>query len=523
MRDHILIFYTSSMMSIAKSGAVSADDEPMLRSTEVPSASFPCRRIIVALFGFFLLYSVIASCVIKRFPNSGDEYSYLLQAKIFSTGRLSIPSVPTEIREFFRLDHVIDDGRVRSKYPPGWPLLLSFVEPAGLSWCLNPLLGSLTLYFLFRLAVLLLNRRAAWVALVTTGSCPFFIYICTSYFSHTSALLFMALSLYAFTEGLNRRQAWRCFIAGLAAGFTFCIRPLDGVVCAATLALVAIQRIEWKTSAAVVAGLIPMVAGYLVYNHAQFGGAFTSGYDVYRPLGAQLVGGSTMEPEFSWVNVRMYRAHFEWLLRFAKGIIPGTILIVPVGAYALYRVGHPVAKRTLFLFGGMLVILFLSMQFIVPGGAGDAYGPRYLFPGLLPVAFFIAAGATLLWEKSGSTARRGLIVAACLAMLLNGIAVVFNGHLIREKIIERSRVYTLVATRGLKRVVIFLRDTDDFQPQWYTRNGINYGGDVVYVFDLGLRNNERLRAYYPGYRFYQYRTGDHAILAKTLVPYHFSD
>ena len=491
---------------------------------------FSQGRLFAVVGVFFLVYLFVAGVVFDRFPNSGDEYSYLLQTKIFLTGHLSFPSAPAEIRDFFILDHVIDDGRVRSKYSPGWPLLLCLSEPFGLSWCLNPLLAALMLYFLFRLAVVLLNPKMAWTAVVMTGVCPLFLYNSASFYSHTSALLFMVLSLYAFTQGLHRRRAGLCVLAGLTGGFTFLIRPLDGVVCGAALLLLAVQSKNIKAIAAAAAGSIPFGIVYLVYNHLQFGGAFTSGYEVYRPTLIKLIGASNVRPEFSWINIHMYRPHLRWIFQFSAWIVPGAILLLPVGVWHLYRIGSAPARRALIFGIGMLFVLFFVLQFTV-SGAGDCYGPRYLYLWLLPAALFIAAGAEFMQKQSASRGKRMWIAAACLMAAANCVSLTWNGHTIQQKIIERSGVYKMVAARDLSRTVVFLRDTDFFRPHWYTRNGINYRGDLVYVFDLGPRRNEQFRTFYPGYRFYQYRTAVHPSVytsaerslefTKILVPYHF--
>ena len=72
----------------------------------------------------FLLAAVLAHSAFHGFANSGDEYSYLFQAQLFASGRLSSPSPPAELWSSLQLDHVISDGMMRSKYFPGWPALL---------------------------------------------------------------------------------------------------------------------------------------------------------------------------------------------------------------------------------------------------------------------------------------------------------------------------------------------------------------------------------------------------------------
>lgn len=69
--------------------------------------------------------------------------------------------MPSEIAGAFMMDHVIDDGLVRSKYTPGWPALLAIGEYLAAAWLINPLLSVLTLWLVFRITERLVDRLAA--------------------------------------------------------------------------------------------------------------------------------------------------------------------------------------------------------------------------------------------------------------------------------------------------------------------------------------------------------------------------
>jgi hypothetical protein len=67
---------------------------------------------------FVLLFSFIAiifanQIVLRDFPNSADEYSYIISAKIFALGKLSVPS-PLH-KEFYDTFNVVNDGKFYGK------------------------------------------------------------------------------------------------------------------------------------------------------------------------------------------------------------------------------------------------------------------------------------------------------------------------------------------------------------------------------------------------------------------------
>ena len=94
---------------------------------------------------FFFTTLVTASHALEYFANSSDEYAYLFQAEMFSRDKLweRAPDLP----DFFHLNNIAQhDGILLSRFPPGWPLILSVAFEAGIApYLINPLLGLITL------------------------------------------------------------------------------------------------------------------------------------------------------------------------------------------------------------------------------------------------------------------------------------------------------------------------------------------------------------------------------------------
>src|SRR5882672_1769659 len=110
----------------------------MLRSSSTGFAS-SARLAIGLIVAFGVLYAVIAKLALDGFPYSGDEYSTYLQAELFARGMLKA-AAPEHV-EWLRIDHVVIDQWVRSKYPPGGPALLALGIRQGVPWLVGSIEG----------------------------------------------------------------------------------------------------------------------------------------------------------------------------------------------------------------------------------------------------------------------------------------------------------------------------------------------------------------------------------------------
>lgn len=113
---------------------------------------FATRSLVVAAI-FFVEALFVYFIVTQRYPISGDDYSYLYQAKLFASGKLWAqdplydPSLPFYgcVETYCLRD---DQGHRFSKYPPGWPAILSLGACFDTPWLVNPLLGALLVFLM---------------------------------------------------------------------------------------------------------------------------------------------------------------------------------------------------------------------------------------------------------------------------------------------------------------------------------------------------------------------------------------
>ena len=84
---------------------------------------------VVILIACGAMYALVARFALDGFPYSGDEYSLFLQGDLFAHGLIKAPA-PAHA-DWLRVDHVIIDDWVHSKYPPGAAALLALGIRAG--------------------------------------------------------------------------------------------------------------------------------------------------------------------------------------------------------------------------------------------------------------------------------------------------------------------------------------------------------------------------------------------------------
>jgi 4-amino-4-deoxy-L-arabinose transferase-like glycosyltransferase len=470
------------------------DDPPWTRSE--------LHAVALLVAGFGLAYTLLARLGLEAFAYSGDEYSYLLQAQIFAGGHLAAPAPPRP--DVFAVDHVLLEPALRSKYPPGWPILLALGAACRVPWIVNPLLGALTLALVYALARRLFGLGPAIAATVLVGASPFFAFNAASYHSHTSALLAQVACVTCLAFGWERRAPGWAVLAGAALGLAFCNRQLDAAFYGAGL-LVVLPRAPRYVGVSIAAA-VAVGALLLAYQAAQFGSPWTTGYALYEPTLLRLYGDTNAHP-FTLrhaVDVAGQWAHVQWLAQLADWMAPLAAVVGAVGLVtARVNPSSPAGVcRTIFATaaGAQLVAMVLYGH-----DSGPGYGPRYLFSLVGPLAFGIAAAWRPVWmwlargverreARTSATERwvvRALVLAAAGGLLRCGF--MLDRH--RDELRHATQLYAMTERLPFAVVVV-----DDKFPTRWTRNGPRFDGPVLYVTpDL---DPSAIRAAIPGREVY---------------------
>ena len=117
--------------------------------------------LVVCCFTWWLGGSWIPKAV------GSDETAYLLQARIFASGRLVATARP--VREFFWQYHVFVDPVLAAKYPPGHSALLALGYLFGRPWVVTLLLASINAALMYRASLDEPRDRGFAVAFAATS------------------------------------------------------------------------------------------------------------------------------------------------------------------------------------------------------------------------------------------------------------------------------------------------------------------------------------------------------------------
>lgn len=412
--------------------------------------------------------------VLLGFPNSGDEYVYLYQARMFAGGEVSHAAAGDAA--LFHVNYVAREaGRVFGTFPPGWPLALALALTAGIpAGLVNPALGVLTLALVWALGARLYTPRIGVIAAAIVGVSPFFVFTAASYFSHTfCAALLLAAAWVAARD--DRRPAWVALAVGVLVGWAVLARYLTGVV-------VAVPIVWWllrpgvprlRTLLLVALGGLPWVGVLMAYNLTLSGSPWhltTTPLTVSRWFAdGSLLRGADI---FASHLVR----HLLWT--------PPVLLV----AYGLYlRVATRAERRGLFAW--LPVLMAAALYFYMERG-GNQYGARFhyeVFPfAVLFVTAQIFAGGTL-----GAASRRDQRVFAALAVSVALMPVALLAHAAIERRVVRERMdpFTMAAAAGLHDALVLIsgrvgsaRSMAAFD---LTRNDFDLRADVIYGLDPG--------------------------------------
>ena len=137
----------------------------------------------------------VAASVFEDLPHLEDEITYTWQAKVIADGSLRIPSPQSTVS--FQVPFVIDHlGWRFGKYPPGFPVLLSFGVRLGVRDWINPGIAALSLWLIYLLGKKIFGERTGLVAAFLTAISPFYLINSANLLSHAwSLFLSCALAL----------------------------------------------------------------------------------------------------------------------------------------------------------------------------------------------------------------------------------------------------------------------------------------------------------------------------------------
>jgi hypothetical protein len=461
---------------------------------KIDSGSFLNSRstIYVIAGAVFLISCYVAVVVLELFPNSADEYAYVFQAEGLSRGKLW--DTPHPLKDFFAFEHIaqVNDKWV-SRFPPGWPLILSIAFIAGIPpFIVNPLLGALTLIVLYNFCVRHYDRKVAFWATIITALSGSFIFNAASFFSHTSSLLLLLIFIDLMYRYLDEGKVYQILVAGLCLGMLAITRYFTAFLIMIPVGAYLLYHYKWRsirTMFLMGMSALPPILFFLWYNYAITGNPFL-------PVTSWAYEDETL----GFVKGHSVGKGIEYLLRriflFLTWISPGLLIL-----YIVYiakkirstteRLSHPEDYWLIFLAAGY----FFYYHF-----GGNQYGPRFYFEAI-PFVVILVVSKVLRGKSRWGYA---LLFTGLVYSVIKLPIISVQEH---EVVVERKDVYTKVEQKGIHNAVVILHSGTGLMRRMsnkeLARNDKQYKDDVIYAVNQKERNIQ-LMEYYKDRDFYLY-------------------
>ena len=368
----------------------------------------------------------------EHLPHVEDEYAYLFQAATFAAGALHLPAPPDAAQP--GLVHyllTVDSAGWYSVTAPGWPAALALGVAFGLPWLVNPLLFAASVWFAQAMAQRRAGDQIAAVTGLLMATSPWMIASAASYMTHALTIALIAFGWWAVTVADDRGRgggAGLLLAAGLAMGWVFTTRPLDGLVIGVLTGLwiaLGSARSLLRTAAYGV-GAVLTGSVYLIYNRAMTGDPFLAPQDrylseVWSATANDLGFGPGIGPPGGWGALDLKPGHsvVEGLINTANNLVflqfeafgwaAGSLILVLAAPRWLE---HDAFDRAMWAVTAATISVLLFYWF-----AGSFYiGPRYWFIAALPVVWLSARGFAAL---PGGEGKNGML----LVLIVSGVLV----------------------------------------------------------------------------------------------------
>jgi hypothetical protein len=373
--------------------------------------------------------------VLDRFPNSGDEYSYLFEARTLAGFRLW-EAPPVLGSDLIAYRTWILDSKWVSQYPPGWPMVLAGGLLLGIpAWMMNALLGGGSVAAIVALCRRVGDRSATVVTVALFTLTPFYIMNAASYFSHTlSSLLILLFCLCLLPDGEIVRSH-KLVAAGAIVGILAMTRYFDVLPLLPTFLfwLVMQKPTAWpRLLGLMAAGLIPFLMLLMIYQYLITGSPFRSSYSVMNTpeISETFVG---LDPSRIAIGATTTAARLGEL-----GLWTSPILVIAYFCCMLRKLKDRKLAYYDLIFPG-----FLLAYVAFADTGGNRYGPRYYFEAFPLMMVTIVSALPLIKARQQDRTMPPLVSIVCLLYLFGTWPLVLTGF--RLEVFSREEPFRLAA------------------------------------------------------------------------------
>jgi hypothetical protein len=365
------------------------------------------RPVALILLGLCVLI-LVAHWPLAHMPRSRDEAEYLFQGRILLSGSVTAPA-PACTDAFDLRGILVRGGRWFAAYDPGHPFVLGLADLLRLAWLVGPVLGGVALWLLYLLGRDLYGSGVARGALALGIVSPFFVFLAASHSYHVSSVVLTA-AFFLCTARRGGRPVWD-YLAGCALGGLVLVRPLGLIILLPSL--VVLEAHGWRVRkrplfgewARILAGFLPLVGLYLLYNWRLTGHPFVSGRQVLYPtslfgFGVEAAHG----PSYGSVGHTPLKGLLNMTLQL--GTLSTGLFGWPLLSLVPAAVGFLGSRRGVWKWAFGLMVASTAAVLFFSWYSAVEHGPRHYldaWPGLMLLS---ALGFVTVWNRVGSSRTR---------------------------------------------------------------------------------------------------------------------
>ena len=461
---------------------------------------------LVCLFiATVLITNLISGFVLEHFPHDVDNVARLFQAKTFINFKISTVAPPYP--EFFKtFAIVLKDGRFFSKYNPGSSFVYAiWWKLTGAPGGINPLLGGLTLVFLFFILKRWYDENTAKLTVLFALFSPFYLFMASSYHSHMPCLFFLVTFLLFLMKGSVSSKWYHFALAGFFVGMAFATRPYTAILVSlpGIAWLFAMQRFRnWhKRFLAFSAAFAIPFSLLLLYNNALTGNPLQFPFHL---------AGAEEKVGFGYLGHTPYKGlknTFSMLRLLNLNLLgwPFSLLFC-----ALFVIRGKKNRWDTFVIAAFsaLIIGYFFYYWI-----DFSFGPRFYFSA---TPFFLVLTARGIYSLSESFRRLKkqktmAFLSAFIAFSILFNLMVYLPNLTKEyhddyNELINTKIAHVVRESNVDNALIFVKDQPSLNEfaSAFLANSIDFNGSVVYAKDLDREKNRALIETFPGRKYFYF-------------------